>query len=698
MLFYNVTPHFKYLSMSKPLKLFYSYSHRDELLRDELEKHLILLSQNSFIENWHDRKIRPGDEWDHNINEQILTADIILFLISVDFISSEYCNSIEVKKAIDRHQNGEVKCIPIFLNECNFGASQFSKLQGLPRDAHFVTDKKYWSDLHKPFTIISKELENEIKAIWNKREKESQRYRHSITGEVSIDTESDEDFLAIIKVLREKESMLSPLSTEKEIRELRDLREKVLKEFDLGRQKIDNIPVLVEKYPIELFNSIYSSETLSKPLRDEIQNIRSNDNYKWHHRSLISSALTLSIINFKKVDQYKILLLLDFIKDEEEKVWDKSLAGLAIALTYRKNSWVKFPLVTQRLKSLRDSIKIQEGLERIGFILEHALYNIYFISEEIFKIDFYKNNPAHCFIPFYENNKAIEYFFDNSVENNPEDIIAGIKDSPIPDILKYYICYSEPVSRRTSNQNLSKRVSIWLNYVLQRSSLFKPYLQYLNELYAFINFYPTETKLEVFKSQLTLAETSLKDYLLSEVQKHRAIGRHFINLKDFTNAASHFNDLLKFKDDDIEALKNLAHCLKKQKKFAELMKTLGSIEKYYPDDIENILELARIYQERGELEKASYYCHKTYSKELTKSQYYDRRGAILGNLHEEEKAFSDFNEAIKISSQNDIAYMYRAIYYEFLFMYEKALYDFESAIANDPKKCNDLPISRHLLF
>ncbi len=66
----------------KPRSVFYSYSHKDEDLRDELDTHLKLLKREGFISTWYDRKILPGDEWDHVINENLNAAEVILFLVS----------------------------------------------------------------------------------------------------------------------------------------------------------------------------------------------------------------------------------------------------------------------------------------------------------------------------------------------------------------------------------------------------------------------------------------------------------------------------------------------------------------------------------------------------------------------------------------------------------------------------------------
>ena len=86
------------------LEIFFSYSHKDEILREELEKHLSLLKRQGLVTNWNDREIVAGQEWGGEIDKHINTADIILLLVSPDFIASSYCYSIEMTRAIERHQ------------------------------------------------------------------------------------------------------------------------------------------------------------------------------------------------------------------------------------------------------------------------------------------------------------------------------------------------------------------------------------------------------------------------------------------------------------------------------------------------------------------------------------------------------------------------------------------------------------------
>jgi internalin A len=99
--------------------LFYSYAHKDESLRNELETHLKLLQRQGRIESWHDRDIEAGDEWKRKIDDNLERADIILLLVSADFIASEYCYEKEMTRAIERHEKNEARVIPVIVRDVN---------------------------------------------------------------------------------------------------------------------------------------------------------------------------------------------------------------------------------------------------------------------------------------------------------------------------------------------------------------------------------------------------------------------------------------------------------------------------------------------------------------------------------------------------------------------------------------------------
>ena len=121
------------------VKVFMSYAHRDERLREELEKHLSPLRRSALIETWHDRRIIPGAELDAEIDQYLANADLVLLLISPDFINSDYCYRREMRAALRRHAKGQARVIPIILRPVDWSRTPIGRLLATPKDAKPVT-------------------------------------------------------------------------------------------------------------------------------------------------------------------------------------------------------------------------------------------------------------------------------------------------------------------------------------------------------------------------------------------------------------------------------------------------------------------------------------------------------------------------------------------------------------------------------
>ncbi len=137
-----------------PVKVFISYAHEDEPLSKELEKQLKSLRRQGLIEVWHDRDISAGTEWERETNKHLNDADIILLLVSPDFMDSDYCYSIEMSRAMERHSRGEARVIPIILRYVYWQKAPFGDLQVLPTDAKPVKSS-LWYDLDEAFFDVT---------------------------------------------------------------------------------------------------------------------------------------------------------------------------------------------------------------------------------------------------------------------------------------------------------------------------------------------------------------------------------------------------------------------------------------------------------------------------------------------------------------------------------------------------------------
>ena len=119
--------------MSKDkLNIFLSYAPEDEAMKSELDKALVALKRKGEIEVWQERQLLAGEEEDKAIQEEILAADIILLLVSIDFINSKEIWEKQLLVAMQRQEKNEARVIPVILRPCDWQEMPFGKLKALP--------------------------------------------------------------------------------------------------------------------------------------------------------------------------------------------------------------------------------------------------------------------------------------------------------------------------------------------------------------------------------------------------------------------------------------------------------------------------------------------------------------------------------------------------------------------------------------
>ena len=118
------------------------------------------LQHQGIVESWHDRRIVAGEEWANCLDDELRRANIILLLVSSDFIASPYCYELEMKKALARHERGEAVVIPVILRPCLWTGLPFGKLQAATKDGKPV--EKYPS-LDDAFLEITQNIQTVAK-------------------------------------------------------------------------------------------------------------------------------------------------------------------------------------------------------------------------------------------------------------------------------------------------------------------------------------------------------------------------------------------------------------------------------------------------------------------------------------------------------------------------------------------------------
>jgi hypothetical protein len=144
------------------VKVFVSYSHRDEELRNQLGVHLEILRREGVIEPWHDRRIGAGRDVHAAISDSLESADLVLLLVSPDFLASDYCFDIEMKRALARNLEGAARVIPVILRPCDWHRAPFGHLRATPADGHPISKSP---DRDETFLQVSRDIRSAAEEI-----------------------------------------------------------------------------------------------------------------------------------------------------------------------------------------------------------------------------------------------------------------------------------------------------------------------------------------------------------------------------------------------------------------------------------------------------------------------------------------------------------------------------------------------------
>jgi hypothetical protein len=145
-----------------PVSIFFSYSSKDKELRDSLQTSLTSLEREGLVSGWHDRMIEPGKDWAREIDEQLESAQLILLLISRDFIASKYCYEIEMTRAMQKHRAGEARVIPVILRPSDWQNTPFGALNALPPSGRPVTS---YPDLDEALLEVAKGIRAVVRQV-----------------------------------------------------------------------------------------------------------------------------------------------------------------------------------------------------------------------------------------------------------------------------------------------------------------------------------------------------------------------------------------------------------------------------------------------------------------------------------------------------------------------------------------------------
>lgn len=427
--------------------------------------------------------------------------------------------------------------------------------------------------------------------------------------------------------------------------------ENLFKDFD---ETIFNNQKLSKHNTFALFEVVINTEIISENLASEINKIRSNKSiFTPIDRYIISSSLTVSLLNFRKFDRKKIHLLLDFVFDNEEKVWQNALTGAYIGLLFLKNKWQRFTDIKKRLLLFKDNPDIQSAISDIDYIFRNGLYKFSIFNEQIFEIDFFRENLANCFYPFDPNNPSIqEAILSSESDIEPELVLDFFSKTPLLDALKYYLFFKWTKENVNSDGDSKSSLDKSYRILLNLSNSLYPFQNIICNLFNFYHSYPSRLKNEFFEKYDNLSNTSLNNLILSEKTKITSLALGYMEAKKYKKAIQHWKELIIISSKNKEALWNLSYCYHiineydHSNKFAKLYLENNNL------DIDIHLVIAENHRKLKKYSFAKEHLKEAITIDKSYPLIYIRYGFIYDNEEKYKKAIEKFQIALKYEPNN----------------------------------------------
>jgi len=144
-------------------RIFISYSHKDGHWKDRLVKHLTVLSLEGFCEVWDDRRIDVGDDWKPEIEKALNEADIVILMVSTDFLVSNFIRAEEVPMLLKRRKTQGLWVIPLFVKPCPWKKVEWlNKIQGEPRDGKTLEERDQGGQAEKIMADLAEKIAEKI--------------------------------------------------------------------------------------------------------------------------------------------------------------------------------------------------------------------------------------------------------------------------------------------------------------------------------------------------------------------------------------------------------------------------------------------------------------------------------------------------------------------------------------------------------
>ncbi|MEO5913476.1 MAG: SUMF1/EgtB/PvdO family nonheme iron enzyme [Luteolibacter sp.] len=167
---------------SKELRVFVSYSHKDADLKGQFDTNLRVMERQGIIQKWTDGEIQPGDRWAESITEAMNNSQIIIFMVSNNFLDSDFIRNTEAPLAMQRMNEGKAVVVPVLLrNTPGWKHEKWYSLQALPSEVKPV-EHDFWRNSEEAFADVEKRLREMVELLPAKLTQQEKAYHNRVAG------------------------------------------------------------------------------------------------------------------------------------------------------------------------------------------------------------------------------------------------------------------------------------------------------------------------------------------------------------------------------------------------------------------------------------------------------------------------------------------------------------------------------------
>lgn len=172
-----------------PLNVFVSYARADSELKDRFKANFAAMERDGLVKVWTDVEIPPGSAWSQEIEDNMKASQIILFMVSTNFLASEFIRQMEIPLALQLENEGSAVIVPIILTHTPGLKSQpwMPKIQAVPSTSYPVDDAAHWGSLKSGIDKVDEQLRAMIPKVNERlrKKREGAKLKGPIADELS---------------------------------------------------------------------------------------------------------------------------------------------------------------------------------------------------------------------------------------------------------------------------------------------------------------------------------------------------------------------------------------------------------------------------------------------------------------------------------------------------------------------------------